>query len=71
MEARDQHKTGNKCTTRRGCAGGRGRLHTNKHGAIVLEGRVGNRGLKKSFGTVWSCRVHDSVLDTSLGFCWR
>ena len=28
MEARDQHKTGNKCTTRRGCAGGRGRLHT-------------------------------------------
>ena len=29
MEARDQHKTGNKCTTRRGCAG-RGRLHTSR-----------------------------------------
>ena len=34
MEARDQHKTGNKCTTRRGCAG-RGREAAHKHGAIV------------------------------------
>ena len=35
MEARDQHKTGNKCTTRRGCAGGGTREAAHKHGAIV------------------------------------
>ena len=35
MEARDQlNKTGNKCTTRRGCAGC-GREAAHKHGAIV------------------------------------
>ena len=44
----------------------------------ALEGLVGNRGLKKIVGTVWSCRstVDDSVLDISLcfgesSFCWR
>ena len=36
-----------------------------------IEGGVGNRGLKKIVGMVWSCRVDDSDLDTCLGFCWR
>ena len=38
------------------------------HWREVVEGVVGNGGLKKIVGTVWSCKVYVSKPESSLSF---